>query len=103
VRYYLAVALAEQGNLGDALAHYGMAVKQAPGIDLSPQLHDSIGIGYANAGRFEEAIAAASKAASLAQMGGMKDLEEEIRRRIEHYRQGIPYRGPVRHTRVPAR
>jgi len=103
VHYYLALALAKQGILEEAVAHYEEAVRRAPGIDLSPYLHDALGIDYSNAGRFQEAVASASRALSLARRGGLKDLEEQIGRRLELYKQGVPFKGPASPAASPDR
>ena len=50
---------------------------------------------YAEAGRFEEAMAAAGQARALALAGGQKDLAEKNEKLLELFRARHPYREPV--------
>jgi len=89
--YSLAMALAIQGQLDEAVEHYTRAVKINPGIDTSPILHDVLGMEYAKAGQFQEAIASAEKALGLARAAGREDLTREIEIKIELYKEGKLY------------
>jgi tetratricopeptide (TPR) repeat protein len=53
---------------------------------------DTLGMTYAEAGRFKEAVQAAEQAAALARASGSTNLAERIEGRLEHYRNGKPYR-----------
>ncbi len=88
--YRLAIAMADQQDLAGSLKHYAAAVKLMPKIDTSPRLHDLLSINYARAGRFQEAIQSARKAADLARTAGQETLAQQIERRIELYRQNKP-------------
>lgn len=59
-------------------------------------LLDTLAAAYASAGRFPEAIAAARKAIELSTAAGHAQAAAEIRRRLELYQSGRPYREPVR-------
>ena len=54
-------------------------------------LMDTLAAAYAEAGRFPEAIDTATKALGLAEPK-QKSLAERIRRRLEQYKAGKPYR-----------
>ncbi len=56
-----------------------------------PTLMDTLAAAYAEAGRFPEAVAVATKATALAEPS-QKPLAEKIRRRLELYKAGKPYR-----------
>jgi len=90
VRYMLAEALAAQGKLEQSLQHYSKAVQLKPELDTSPRLHDLLGMNYARAGRFREAILSAQKAVDLARTAGEEMLAQQIERRIELYKQNKP-------------
>jgi len=60
-----------------------------------PVLLDALAAAYAEAGRFNQAVAAATKALQLAQDGGKKELASAIRQRLSLYRRGDPYRMPA--------
>jgi tetratricopeptide (TPR) repeat protein len=92
--YVLAQVLAGAGEIAETLAHYSKAVSLNPAIDKSPDLHDHLGMSYAEAGRFREAIRSAEKGLDLARAAGREDLAKEIAARIELYKQNKPYRRP---------
>jgi tetratricopeptide (TPR) repeat protein len=87
VHYMLASVLAQSGQLAEALEHYSNAVQRQPEIDTSPKLHDFLGMNYAKAGQFEQAIQAARKACDLARAAGDETLAQHIEKRIELYKQ----------------
>jgi Flp pilus assembly protein TadD len=87
VHYMLATAMASMGKLDQALEHYTKAVQLKPQIDTSPRLHDLLGMNYATAGRFQEAIVSTQKACDLARAAGDETLLQYIERRLELYRQ----------------
>jgi tetratricopeptide (TPR) repeat protein len=90
VHYMLATALASLGKLEQTLEHYGKAVRLKPQIDTSPRLHDLLGMNYARAGRFREAILSTQKACDLARAAGDEMLARYIERRLELYKQNKP-------------
>lgn len=90
--YTLAITLAEQRQLDQALAHYSKAVSLKPNIDTSPLLHHLLATNYAQARRFSEAIPAEEKALKLVRATGDKALEREIIKSIELYNSLNPKR-----------
>ncbi len=60
----------------------------------NPQILDTLAVAYAAAGNFAEAVETAEKAFKLAGSSSEKDLARQIRRRIELYKTGQPYREP---------
>jgi tetratricopeptide (TPR) repeat protein len=85
--YSLALALAAQRDLDGTLKHYAKAVQLKPAIDTSPALHHLIGMNYAEARRFREAVLSAEKALKLAGAGTDEKLVEEITKCLELYKQ----------------
>lgn len=61
----------------------------------SPGCLDTLGVAYAAAGRFPEAIATAQKAIALASAAGQALLTKQIEARLALYKQGRPYREPA--------
>jgi tetratricopeptide (TPR) repeat protein len=57
---------------------------------------DTLGMVYAEAGRFKEAVEATGRAAALARGAGNTNLAERIERRMERYRDGRPYRATLK-------
>jgi tetratricopeptide (TPR) repeat protein len=92
--YWLAMAMADQQDLDGSLKHYSKAVQLMPQIDTSPRLHELLSTNYARAGRFQEAVQSAQKAADLARAAGQETLAQQIERRIELYRQNKPLENP---------
>jgi tetratricopeptide (TPR) repeat protein len=91
VIYYLAVARAYQGGIEEPERLYRRALELDPRVDIAPAFHDRMGINYAAAGRFPEALAAARRALELARMGGLAELAARIEERIALYERGAPY------------
>jgi Flp pilus assembly protein TadD len=94
----LGFALACQGKIVEAIEHYHLALQIRPDF---VRAHTNLCIAlataaaaHAKAGRFGEAIKTASKAIDAATAAGNRNLARQIRRRIESYRQGVPYQGP---------
>ncbi|MBA7634144.1 Tol-Pal system protein TolB [subsurface metagenome] len=87
LHYNLAVVLAAWGNINDTVSHYSKAVSLKPDIDKSAVLHDLLAVNYAEAGHFRQAVLSAEKALSLARAAGQKRRAEEIKQRIELYKQ----------------
>jgi len=85
--YALAMVLAVRGNIDEPVAHYNEAVRIDPKIDKSPTLHDLLGMNYARAGRFQEAIASANKAIVLARAAGLEKMARDIEAQVELYKQ----------------
>jgi len=69
------------------LQHYQKAVKLKPGVDRSPTLHYLLGMKYAEARRFHEAILATQRALDLARAVGDENFMQEISKRLALYRQ----------------
>jgi tetratricopeptide (TPR) repeat protein len=60
----------------------------------APDPLDSLAAAYAEMGRFGDAVRAADLALSLAAAAGNKPLADDIRKRLELYKAGKPYRLP---------
>jgi tetratricopeptide (TPR) repeat protein len=60
-----------------------------------PELLDVLAAAYAEAGRFEEAVATAERALRKAEEAGRKDFAAAIRQRCELYRRQKPFRSPA--------
>ena len=85
--YLLATTLAKRWKLDQALEHHRKAVSLNPRIDTSAQLHDLLAMNYAKARRFREAVVSAQKALNLALIAADEILAQEIRERLEIYKQ----------------
>jgi len=85
--YSLALALAAQGDLEGAIQHYKKAVQLKPAIDTSPTLHYLMGMNYAEARRFREAVLSEQKALNLARPGADQKLIQEITKSLELFTQ----------------
>jgi len=83
--YYLALLSSNQGNLDDTLKHYSAAVRAQPRIDTSAVLHDNLGVAYAKAGRFREALSSAQRALQLAQAAGNQQRAQIVLQRLQTY------------------
>ncbi len=94
--YYLGVARAHQGGIDEAERLYRRAIALDPRVDIAPAFHDRMGINYAGAGRFPDALISARRALALARAGGLVDLAGRIEERIALYEKGIPYTPPER-------
>lgn len=64
--------------------------------EKNPMMLGTLAAAYAEAGRFDDAVAAAQKAVDLAQASGSSPFAEMNRRMLELYRAGKPFREPVR-------
>ena len=53
---------------------------------------DALGAAYANAGRYDDAARVSQQAIDLAEASGNTRLTVQIRNRLQHYQQGLPYR-----------
>ena len=84
--YLLALALACQGGIENAVQHYSQAVALQPGVDTSFTLHEMLGDNYAKAGRWPEAIRSAEHALQLARSTGKNDLADRVNARLLRYR-----------------
>jgi tetratricopeptide (TPR) repeat protein len=93
VHYMLANAMAAMGRLDEAIRHYSKAVQLKPEIDTSARLHDLLAMNYARAGRFQQAVLSARKAADLARAARQESLAQQIERRLELYKQNKPLDG----------
>ena len=60
----------------------------------SPQLLDTLAAAYAEAGRFDEAVATARKALTAATQANKEQLAKDIQGRLELYAARQPYRSP---------
>ena len=60
----------------------------------APDPLDSLAAAYAAMGRFDDAVRAADAALGLASAAGNKPLADDIRKRLELYKAGKPYRTP---------
>jgi tetratricopeptide (TPR) repeat protein len=60
--------------------------------EKDPNLLDTLADAYAEAGRFDEAVATTQEAISLATSRGPKELVAQLEKRLESYKRGRPYR-----------
>jgi len=67
-------------------------LEKAAATRNSPEFNDAVGVAYATAGRFDQAILSAQKAVKLATGAGRLDLATAIRGRLALYRSGKPFR-----------
>ncbi len=84
--YLLALALACQGNLDNAVAHRDQAVALRREVDTSVVLHEVLAENYARAGKWEQAQQSAEHALKLAQASGKRDLADRVAARLARYR-----------------
>jgi len=85
--YKLAIALADQGKIDEPVEHYREAVRIQPNVDTSPVLHYLLGVNYAQARRFEEAISSTERALSLARANGDSAMIEKLQQWMQIYKQ----------------
>ncbi len=85
--YNVALVLAGKGDIDQTLQYYTKAVKLKPSVDRSPMLHYLLGMKYAEARRFHEAVMATQRALDLAQAAGNTQSVREISKRLELYKQ----------------
>jgi tetratricopeptide (TPR) repeat protein len=85
--YSLALALAEQRNLDQALKHYSIAVRLKPIVDTSPTLHYLLAMNYGEARQFRQAALFAQKALDLARAAGDQQFAQEIKKWLELFKQ----------------
>jgi tetratricopeptide (TPR) repeat protein len=85
--YNVALVLAGKGDIDQTLQYYTKAVKLKPSVDRSPMLHYLLGMKYAEARRFHEAVMATQRALDLAQAAGNTQSVQEISKRLELYKQ----------------
>jgi len=90
--YTRALALACQGTIDEPLADCAKAMALQPDIDKSVDLHDILGMNFARANRFREAMAEADRAISLARAAGDTQRLRQIAERRELYRRNQPFR-----------
>ncbi len=81
--YLLALALAAQGSLDEALEHYHTATSLQPMIDTSPELHFLFSVNYEKAGRFKEALQSAEQALALAPAQADPTMLNAFKERVE--------------------
>ena len=67
-----------------------------PPNDANPMFLDTLAAAYAETGRFPQALGTATRAASLASSMGQPELADQIRQRMDAYRE----RRPVRYSRI---
>ena len=90
--YGLAKALAEDGQLTDAIAHYVEALRLKP---REASFADNLAAAYAAAGRADEAVKTATKAETLAQAAGQTELARDIERRVKLYERMVSQPAPA--------
>ncbi len=85
------LATAPDPEVRDATRAVGLAeaLCRRTGFARAAAVH-TLAVAYAAAGRFEDAAAAAEKALELARRDGDADLVEDIRRRLQRYRERTP-------------
>jgi protein O-mannosyl-transferase len=91
----LGVVLAGRGETDAAIAHFQKALEIEPD-NKEPAILGTLAAAYAQAGRFPEAVRTAEQAIRLAAAAGDRPLAEQLRTRLELYKNGKPYRQPPR-------
>jgi len=85
--YYLAQALADQGQVEPAVLSYATAMKLDPRVDVSPAVHHVLAKGYLQKRQFREAINHEERALALAQARGDAQLAATLQKFVDDYRQ----------------
>ena len=85
--YKLALALARQKRIEQAVDHYTKAVSLEPDVDTSALLNHLIATYHAQARRFHEAVLSEERALELARAAGFHQLEKEITKWLNAYKQ----------------
>jgi hypothetical protein len=89
----LILATSPDTNLRDGPAAVELAERACRlALHTDPRPHVTLSAAYAEIGRFNEAIKTAEHAASLARKQSNTELDANIKKYIEGYRQGRPYR-----------
>jgi tetratricopeptide (TPR) repeat protein len=88
------LATAEDPNLQDPAdaVTYAEKIFKLTGSYQQPVLLDTLAAAYAAAGNFPKAVKTAEQALKLLEAAGRKDLAEKVRRELELYKSGRPYR-----------
>ena len=63
--------------------------------DEQPLFLDTLAVAYAATGRYDQAVATAEQALDLASTHELNELAQQIRARLELYRQNVPYHEPL--------
>jgi len=85
--YRLAQALADLGQVDQALACYAKAIAIDPRVDVSPTLHHLLATSYLQRRQFEEALRHEERALALAKAQGDQHLIPTLTRAVEYGRQ----------------
>ena len=88
-QYLLALSLAAQGSLDEALQHYHTATSLQPRVNTSPELHFLLSVNYEKAGRFKEALQSAEKALALAPAQADPAILNAFKQRIDTCQQRV--------------
>jgi len=86
-RYWLALALADQGQFEQALKHYSKAIQLNPSVDTSATLNHLLARYHAEARRFQEAVSFEEKAFKLANAAGDIKFAQETKKWLDIYKQ----------------
>ncbi len=85
--YYLAQALADQGQMEPAALSYATAMKLDPRVDVSPAVHHVLASGYLQKRQFREALGHEERALALAQARGDAQLTAAFQKAVDYCRQ----------------
>ena len=88
---FLATTADDELRDGERAVHLAEHATEMTGGQVSPVL-DTLGTAYAAAGRFDDAVRAASAAGTLATGSGDTALAGEIEQRLALYQAGEPFR-----------
>jgi tetratricopeptide (TPR) repeat protein len=88
------LATTEDANLQNPTeaVKYAKRIFELTGSYQQPVFLDTLAAAYAAAGNFPEAVKTAGQALKLLEAAGRKDLAEKVRRELELYKSGRPYR-----------
>ncbi|MBN2506775.1 MAG: hypothetical protein JXQ71_08785 [Verrucomicrobia bacterium] len=92
--YLMALSLAEQARIPDALQYHQKAVDSSGPMALLPDFHDALSKCYQRQGLFQDALDAAREARQLALQAGRDNHAAELQHRIDQCRARLQARRP---------
>jgi len=98
--WLLATSAPQEGGDPARAVHLAQRARELVGHENAECL-DTLAAAYAAAGRFDDAVLTAERAAQLAESSGQAVVAKNIQSRLELYRAGRPYREPPRSAPQP--